>query len=425
MGLFKKIVSVICSVGDSLKPLLIKILPISVYKKIKSGLIKTAFTENKRLPYDNYYPFGINLIGYIKAQMGLGQGSRLIAKAIEYSEIPFTIIDTKVGNPFNHQDETWIQKISNDFKYSINIFHVNPEQMPPLQLTLPGNALDRRYNIGIWLWELPEFPSEWENAFNLVDEVWAPSVFNCESIRTKANCPVTLIPYGITAPSDPMFTREYFNLPADKFLFLTMYDANSTIQRKNPIGAVKAFRLAFPPENKSVGLVIKINNPKHEDLALISNELEGYDNIYIIKETLSKIAVNSLIKEVDSYISLHRAEGFGLVIAEAMLLGTPTIATNWSANTDFMTNENSCPVDYEIVEILEDCYSYKAHQHWAEPSISSAASFMKRLVLDSEYYEKTSINGKNFIEQNFSIKHCAQTISARINEIAMKLDCSK
>ena len=104
---------------------------------------------------------------------------------------------------------------------------------------------DKRYKIGIWLWELPDFPDEWCGAFSLVDEVWAPSVFNCESIRKKSPVPVTLIPYGIEAEYDEKFDREYFHLPKDKFLFLSMYDSNSTIQRKNPIGALKAFKKAF------------------------------------------------------------------------------------------------------------------------------------------------------------------------------------
>ena len=417
---FKKIiVNFTCNFGDKLKPVLIKILPLSLLKKIKKNIIHSAYNaDTKKVPYQkDAYPFGINLIGFIKAQMGLGQGCRLIASAIEKTGFPFTIMDTKVGNPFNHNDTTWESYIVKEAQYSINIFHVNPEQMPPLQLSLPVDTLDKRYNIGIWLWELPDFPDEWCNAFSLVDEVWAPSVFNCESIRKKSNVPVTLIPYGIVAEYDEKYDREFFNLPTDKFLFLSMYDSNSTIQRKNPIGAIRAFKNAFSPDDDNVGLAIKINNPSDEDLATINDELSGYNNVYLIKNTMSKIEVNSLIRAVDVLVSLHRAEGFGLVIAESMLVGTPVIATNWSANVDFMNEENSCPVNYELKQLGEDIFFYKAYQHWAEPDVNNAAEYMKRLVSDKEYYEKLCKNAKEFIETNFSVEKSAQAIQRRINEI--------
>lgn len=419
MKLKKVLVNVVCNVGDRLKPFLLKVMPKSFLKKVKGKLIHTAYNENTvRIPFDkNTYPFGINLVGYIKAQMGLGQGCRLMAGAIQKSGIPFSIMDTKIGNPFNHNDDSWEKLIVKTPQYSINIFHVNPEQMPPLQLSLPVDTLDKRYNIGVWLWELPDFPDEWCDAFSLVDEVWAPSVFNCESIRTKANVPVTLIPYGIIADYDEIYNREYFNLPSGIFLFLSMYDSNSTIQRKNPIGAIRAFRKAFPPENKAVGLVIKINNPSNEDLCTINNELSGYTNIYLIKNTMSKTEVNSLIGVVDVFVSLHRAEGFGLVIAEAMLLGTPVIATNWSANVDFMNEENSCPVSYELKQLGEDYFFYKAYQHWAEPSVENAAEYMRKLVSDKEYYQKLCKNAKKFIGANFSIEKSADAIKKRIREI--------
>lgn len=415
----KAIVNALCTAGDRLKPLVLKILPLGVAKKIKSKLINSAYNQKAtKIPYQkNAYPDGINLVGYIKAQMGLGQGARLIAKAIDRSHIPFLIMDTKVGNPFNHNDNTFDSKIEKLPKYSVNIFHVNPEQMPPLQLTLPSDMLDKRYNIGIWLWELMDFPDEWLNAFNFVDEVWAPSNFNCESIRKKSPVPVTLIPYGIEADTSDEYNRKYFSLPEDKFLFLSMYDSNSTIERKNPLGAIKAFKEAFSKDDSDVGLVIKINNPKEEDLQKINNELTGYINIYLIQNTMSKTEVNSLIKSCNVFVSLHRAEGFGLVIAESMYVGTPVIATDWSANTDFMDKTNSCPVKYTLKEIGEDHFLYKAYQKWAEPDISDAAFYMKKLHEDKQYYSTLKSNAYNHIRQNFSVEKSAEAIKSRITAI--------
>lgn len=416
----KVIVSKIVYVGDSLKPVLTKILPKKILKKAKANIINSAFDNKKykRIPYKkNANPFGVNLFGYIKAQMGLGEGARLIAKALSQTDIPFGIIDTKVGNPFNHGDSSFDNKIIQKPIFSVNIFHINPEQFPSLEISLPQNTWDNRYNIGIWLWELPEFPKEWRNAFKQVDEIWAPSQFCCDTFKKSSPVPVTLIPYGVEPDFDDNLNREYFNLPKNIFLFLVMFDVNSTLQRKNPLGAIKAFKNAFSKDNKDVGIVIKINNATIEALNTIKSELKGYKNVFIINKTLSKIEVNTLIKLCDTFVSLHRSEGFGLVIAEAMYLKTPVIATYYSANVDFMSTSTACCVDYELVKIDKDYFMYKTNYMWAQPDIVQASVFMKILFSDKHYRNELSDNAYKYITSNFSIKLSSDKIAKRISEI--------
>lgn len=422
MSIKKIVVSFLCKIGDSMKPLLIKIIPIKRLKKMKSMLISNAYLSSKaiRLPYkQNEFPVGVNLIGYIKAQMGLGQGCRLIAQALELTKIPFIIIDTRVGNPFNHSNTDWEHCLSGKPIYSINIFHVNPEQMLPLQLALPKNTADKRYNIGIWLWELSEFPNEWLDAFSYVDEVWTPSNFCVNSISKKSTVPVTLIPYGISVKADIEFDRNYFGLDDNAFLFLIMFDTNSTIQRKNPISAIKAFKEAFSKLDNSVGLVIKINNPTPQALEQINREMDGYKNYVILKKTLSKEEVSSLISICDTFVSLHRSEGFGLVIAEAMLLKTPVIATNYSANTDFMNAQNSCCVDYKLVRLEEDYNMYKSNQYWAEPNISQASNYMKILRSNEVLKKELTENAYLTIKNQYSIEASAEAIKKRLHELGL------
>ncbi len=418
MNIKKKFVGAVCRTGDRLKPIITKIVPLSVLKKVKSGLIDSAYSETTKKPFEkDAYPEGINLIGFIKSQMGLGEGCRRIAGAVEASGIPFGIIETRVGNPFNHNDSSWDNRLMKEAVYGINIFHVNPEQMIPLQLSLPADTADRRYNIGIWLWELEEFPDEWCRAFSLVDEVWAPSEFNCMSIRKKSPVPVKLIPYGIEPETDPSFGRAHFGLPEKDFLFLCMYDTNSTMERKNPVGAINAYKKAFGEDENGTGLVIKVNNPTEKDMDRIRSECEGLGNVYFITDTLGRNEVNSLVAVCDAFVSLHRSEGFGLVIAEAMALGTPVIATDWSANTDFMNSENSCPVGYSLVEIREDCFCYKAGQRWAEADTDEAAEYMKRLLSDGEHRERITKNAAEYIAENYSVKKSAEALKKRIREI--------
>ncbi|UUZ83041.1 glycosyltransferase [Paenibacillus sp. P26] len=198
-----------------------------------------------------------------------------------------------------------------------------------------------------------------------------------------------------------------------------MYDVKSYQERKNPRATIEAFKRAFQPDDLSVGLVIKINTSKSnlDEIKLLDEIISNYKNIYLIKETLSRNDTNALISVTDCYVSLHRSEGFGLGLAEAMYLGRPTIGTNWSSNTDFMTNENSCLVSYQLMQIGKDHGPYKAYQYWADPDIDHASFYMKKLVSDPDYYKEISLNGEKSIKQNLSPKAVGELIQKRLNYI--------
>ncbi len=418
-NLKNKLVKDICKILDKLKSILIIIFPIDVFKKLKAKMIELSFIKDaKKIAYiKGAYPFGVNLIGNIKSQTGQGEECRLIAGAFSESTLPFLIIDAKIGIPFNHNDNKWDRKIVQTPKFSTNVFHINPPELPSLKQSLPEKTWDKRYNIGFWNCELTEIPDEWVSAFSLVDEIWASSHFCVEAIEKKSPVPVTFVPYGLSVASNPKFDRSYFNLPKDKFLFLTMFDSNSIIQRENPIGSIKAFKNAFLKEDLSVGIIIKINKPTEEILDTINAELEGYNNIYIIKNTLTKQEVNSLINIADVFVSLHKSEGFGLAIAEAMLLKTPVIASYWSANSDFMSVQTACCIDSSLVKIDKDYSMYKPGQLWANPDIIQASVFMKILKADSHYRKQLCDNAYEFMTSNYSIQKSAEIIKKRIYEI--------
>ena len=196
-----------------------------------------------------------------------------------------------------------------------------------------------------------------------------------------------------------------------------MYDQSSCMERKNPIGVLNAFKMAFEKENENVGLVIKINNPTPESRKQIRSVLDGYTNVYLIEETLSRDEVNSLTKCVDVVVSLHRAEGFGLVLAEAMLLGTPTVATNWSSNTEFMNENVACMVDYELITIEKDMPPFKAGNRWADANLDQAAEYMKKLYEDKEYYEMIRKNAKEYAKEKLGMDQAAGRIRERLKEI--------
>ena len=409
---------------EKLRPVLTKLFPIELLRAARRRAILRCVRQAEKFQLE---PFnlesgapGINLIGCIRGEIGLGQSCRLVAGALEASGIPFTIYNYQHVGVIRREDHSWDAKISDNAPYNVNIFHINPYDVPLALTILEPELWNGRYNIAFWLWELEEFPSEWTYALNCFHEFWTPSEFASKSIRRVTDKPVLTMPYYLTAPVDSALTRGRFGLPENTFLFLAMYDTGSTMERKNPMGAIRAFKRAFSPKDAGVGLVVKLNNPKKEDLQILGEELAGYQNIYLLPEIYTKTETNSLISLVDAVVSLHRAEGFGLVPAEAMLLGTPVISTNWSSTTEFMDKESACLVDYRLVPITEDAGTYKKGQRWADPDIEQAAGYMRRLYEEPDYRRQLSENGKRRVKALLGKEQAAKRILKRMEEIGIE-----
>ncbi len=399
-----------------------KIIPQSFRWRMKNRFLKKSIDDclkkrESRLDYGNYSQ-GINLIGSIRAEMGLGQSCRLIADMILKCNYPLSIYNSNVNNSFIDGDASFDCLISEALPYGINIFHVNPLDLGRVLIQRP-EAWEGRYNIAFWLWELEEFPKEWIFYCKLFDEVWVPSEFVARSIRKVTNVPVHVIPYFVSVPKGRKFKRKDFFLPDDQFLFLVMFDTNSTLGRKNPMGAIKAFKLAFSPDNTKIGLVLKINNADEKSLTLLKNELSGYKNIFFLTERMEKERINSLIECVDVFVSLHRAEGFGLVMAEAMLSGTPVIATNWSSNVEFMDRSSACMVNYTLIKNPYKEDLYKKGCIWAEPDYRQAADYMKKLAGDKAYYGLMQENGRAYVMDKLGPRNTIDILKQELDRVWM------
>lgn len=397
-----------------MKPLLKRVVPKPVLQFGKQYLTKRITREIshiKTTPYcEDAFPPGINLIGPVDSATGLGQSFRLIERVIRDVNIPYLIYNSAPNAPNKIDSSCYKDRISSDLKYSINLWHINLSEFAQTYAAMGKGAFDQHYNIAFWLWELEDFPDEWVPFINLLDEIWTPSEFISKSIRKKTNKPVYTIPYYVTAEIDKgKYDREYFGLPKEKFLFLMMYDSLSVRERKNPEGVIKAFKKAFSPEQENVGLVIKINSAGEKEIEWIRRQLQGYKNVFLINRNMEKIEVNSLVACADVLVSLHRAEGFGLVLAEAMLNHIPVIATNWSANTEFMNEEVACMVGYKLKELEKDILPYRKGNRWAEPDILEAAEYMKKLFEDRMFYQDISKRGKAYL--------CSMLGNARIKKI--------
>lgn len=342
-----------------------------------------------------------------------------MAAALEAIRIPFGIVNLKVGNYARQTDTSCIDKETRDPNYDITILTINPDNIGNAKLWLPKSLFADRYVIGYWVWELPEIPDTWLQAFPLLDEVWAASRFVEEALKAKSPVPVTRIPHVVKLHDSLALPRRRLNLPEEQFLFLSMCDASSVMERKNPRGAIRAFQTAFDKNDARVGLVLKMRDqhPFRRDMAALRQEIAGWSNIYLLEHALSRHEINSLLVATDCFVSLHRSEGFGLAPAEAMSFGKPAIMTRWSGNTDYMTPDNSVGVDYRLVKLLRDYGPYKAGQVWADPDINQTADWMKRLAGDRDLAKAIGMRGQKTIQQELSPSVVGSLIRNRLLQI--------
>lgn len=324
--------------------------------------------------------FGVNLTGHITGDFGLAEAARGTLRAMQAAGIPFKIMDLKVGGQPN--SDTSYTKFSEDNPYPINIVQTNPNWVEQILAGyFPGigsGYFQGKYNIGVWLWELPAFPAQWQWAFDLFDEIWTPSNFCAEAFAAVSQVPVLKIPVSLVFPQ-PSLTRADLQLPADKFIFLFIFDFGSSFERKNPFATIEAFKQAFGQANQDVLLVLKFANSHYfpERRAQLKELTEDWPSIQFIDGHLKKEEIHGLVNSCDCYVSLHRAEGFGLTMSEAMYYGKPVIATAYSSNMEFMNVGNSFPVKYELLTTTEDYGAYPKGSVWAEPDVDHAAALMQ------------------------------------------------
>ncbi|HMC90427.1 MAG TPA: glycosyltransferase family 4 protein, partial [Gemmataceae bacterium] len=327
-------------------------------------------------------PFGVNLAGYLQSEKGVGEAARAVVRALEAANIPHTLHNVvdygSVNKDRNHG------RFADDHPYLFNIIQVNADQVPAFADARPG-FMRGHYNIGFWNWELSTFPEEWIPSFRYFDEVWVPSTFTLASVAALATVPVRLVPFAVTVPTAvaPGVDRRRFDLPEDAFLFLFSFDFHSFLERKNPLAVIEAFRRAFG-ERSDVVLVVKTVHAASvpDGLANMKAACGGQRNIRFINDVLDRSEMHALMLLCDAYVALHRSEGYGLPLCEAMAMGKPVIATAYSANTDFMNAQNSLPVRCRLVEIADEHGPYRPGAVWADADVEHAAEHMRRLVQD-------------------------------------------
>ena len=338
---------------------------------------------------------GFNVVGHVTGNLGLAVAARNTLRVLTLSERPFVAIDVDPGGGRGGHDSSYAEhmRIPPQAPYATNIFQLNPMEVTALAQEQPAWLdLVGRFNVCVPFWELPRLPVKmgWIPLLETVDVVLAPTRFVLDAVRASApSATVWHYPQAVFLPDGIVPDRSAFGLPDQDVLFYMSLDITSDVTRKNPTAVLQAFARAFD-ERSSVRLVVKLNNSGAFSWAGaaaqgIQRLLSSHPNIIVIDRTMDYREVLCLSASCDVYVSMHRSEGLGLNLLEAMSLGKPVIATGWSGNMDFMTPENSCLVGYKLIPVVAEHASYQRavigpDQTWAEPDIDEAAKWMRLLA---------------------------------------------
>jgi len=344
----------------------------------------------------------------------------MAARACASAGIPFSVIDYPEMGVHGSGDDSIEHWISDHQRYMVNIFHITPDIFPLLYFKFGKRFFSDHFNIGYWAWELSKCPPEFDLALNMVDEVWAISEYMAESIRARSPVPVVSMPLAVSLrPLQRNYRKRYFGLPEKSFVFLFIFDSASYIDRKNPIATVRAFRTAIPRGDENVHLLLKTMNARKSDPLwdALMEEARVDSRITIMTKRLARDEMLGLYAVCDAFVSLHRAEGFGRCLAEAMLFGKPVVATNYSGTREFAREGTACLVDYSLVPVPKGSYPFWKDQVWAEPDLDHASAMMRRLVTDDPYRDKIAQAGQRCVIENFNEKVIGARYRERLNAL--------
>jgi hypothetical protein len=365
---------------------------------------------------------GVRVTGYLSHVLGLGSAARGYAQALAAAGVPLTTVSVPLDHleaPIKLSAEYGrhsYEEVVHEGGHGFELVCVNADELPQVTERL-GEDYFAGPRIGVWGWETNTIPPRWNKAFALVDEIWVYSHFMAQNIGAVAPVPVIALPPPVEVPARHRASIRLGVPPG--FLFLFVFDYMSTIQRKNPVGLIEAFKRAFTAGDGARLLIKTINAPLRpyaEEEVLWA--VEGRPDIHVIDRSLSGDEKDALMAACDCYVSLHRSEGFGLTLAEAMAIGKPVIGTGYSGNVDFMNEANSLLVDYEITRVGPGNEIYPPDGEWAEPSVEHAAELMRSVYERPENAARLGARAREDIAQNLSPAATGAAMRQRLEQLA-------
>ena len=365
---------------------------------------------------------GINIIGLPSGQFGIGEDARTATRALLKAGITPVVCEPPIPLASASVQKEWLSNLIRPApEHHVNLITMPAADTLRLFFLQWSGALHQHYNICAWQWELPHWPQRWHKLLSIPDEIWAQSRFVQRMFQQVTGKPVTYMPLAVDEPVFKPRSREHFDLNEEASTFLSVFDCNSWFQRKNPMCAIRAFQQAFPKGQNNVQLVIKMMNsradlPEYRELMrTAAQDLR----IVVMDEFLTRNDMLALLQCADVFVSLHRSEGFGRVLAECMLMGKPVISTNYSGSLDFAFEGTAYVVDGPLVPLKKGDYSEVEGQHWMEPDEGLAAQAMLRCVNDPSGTAAMALRGQAHVQTHHSIEAIAQRYQARLAQLGV------
>jgi glycosyltransferase involved in cell wall biosynthesis len=360
----------------------------------------------------------VSVIGYLRLALGIGEAGRQMMRTLVHTGLKARGLPIQYGSTSPQVDDSLGHLTEDAASGRFQIFNVNAAEVPQVISHLGKKLRGDAYRIMMPFWELANLPDPWLEAFDLIDEVWAPTRFIQEILARKVKKPILHMPLLLDFEIPRPVPRRKFGLPTDSFLFFFAFDYFSFIERKNPLAAVRAFKRAFggAVSNAKVGLVLKTINGASAPAtsAALRGQLRDDPDLIVIEDTLSRVETLQLIGACDAVVSLHRSEGLGLLVAEAMALGKPVISTNYAATTELVTTETGYPVDYALVPVEKGQYPFYEGQVWAEPDINHAARLMRQVFEDRAGRTQRANAARSHLAKEYGLEACARRVRDRL-----------
>ena len=373
------------------------------------------------LPLPNLFMrHDVLFIGYLEAPIGLGESLRGLVRAVAATGLPFALYPFRLGVETRLIGGFMEDRYDLKHRHRINVIEMSGDQVPGMFREIGRWKTGHSYNILRTYWELPEAPAEWAPMLKGVHEIWAPNEFVGNAFRKIFDGPITMVPPCVEIETENEFDRAQLGIDQDMFYFMFSFDYFSHPARKNPLGVVRAFQAAFPNPAERVGLVIKSTGAIHQHLEIKSVILEAArhdQRIKVIDRTFSRDEMLSLIRQSDCYVSLHRAEGFGLGMAEAMAFGKPVIGTDYSGSAEFLSDRTGFPVPFAMRPVQPGEYIFSDGQSWAEPDNAAASEAMQRVFHDRLEGQRRAAAGKAFVETYYGRENVGRIAVERLQNI--------
>jgi glycosyltransferase involved in cell wall biosynthesis len=361
------------------------------------------------------------LVGHPYAPIGMGEHVRCSYRALRSVAVKPAITDIYKLQPPDTDELTEFAMASSDVAAAINIFHINADEVEQAMAHLSYNHPWTGYKVIYPAWELARYPKEWALQLDRFDEIWAPSQFIKDSLESECKRPVFHMPLACEVVLSSFLSRRYFGIPESDYVFLFFFDVRSYSQRKNPEAAIRAFRrlLSRRPFSRA-RLVLKINGsemaPEIMDRLRESlNEISS--NVTIVTRTMTDNEAKNLVRCCDCFLSLHRSEGYGRGMAEAMFLGKPVIATAYSGNMDFMSSDTAFLVPFDLIPVESDAYPHWRNQVWADADDDIASQYMVKLVDDPNFGRELGRRASQYIRLDSSYRSTGLRYLGRLEAI--------